>query len=186
MVEYKTFASKDFSGKKLAAKSFTNCCFENCNFTESIWRNIHFASCTFTRCNLSLVKLEGSRLHDVVFVDCKIVGAEFFKCDKVFFSIEAKGSFFQYCNFSDRNMKSTSFGGSKCKECHFTNTNLVQADFQGVDLLGTVFHGCDLSKADFRTATNYIIDPRNNRVAKAKFSFPEVVRLLDGFEIVVD
>lgn len=186
MEEDKTFKSIDFSGKRLEPKSHTSCHFENCDFTESVWRDVKFASCTFTRCNLSLVKLEGARLHDVCFVDCKIVGAEFFKCDKIFFAIEGKRSFFQYCNFSDLNMKSTSFKDSKCRECHFTNTVLLQADFRGVDFLGTSFHHCDLSKADFRDSKNYHIDPRANKIAKAKFSLPEAVQLLESFDIVVD
>lgn len=76
-----------------------------------------------------------------------------------------------------------SFIGSKVKECYFTNTNLTEADFSNVDFFGTVFHNSDLYKADFSTALNYNIDPRTNNIKKAKFSLPEAVGLLRGFDI---
>lgn len=82
-------------------------------------------------------------------------------------------------------MKKISFSGSKLKECHFTNTNLNNADFGKVDLSGTVFHNCDLSKADFTSAVQYDIDPQTNKIKKARFSLPEAVSLLKGFDVTI-
>ena len=144
-----------------------------------------FCSCIFTACNLSLVKLDACRLQDAQFVDCKIVGAEFFKCEKTFFSPSFKNSLLQYCNFSDLKIKHAAFNGSKLKECHFTNTQLVEADFNDADLLGTHFHNCDLRKADFSSAKHYDIDPTTNKMNKAKFSLPEAVGLLRGFDVTI-
>jgi uncharacterized protein YjbI with pentapeptide repeats len=101
------------------------------------------------------------------------------------FSVSFKNCLLQYCNFSELNMKNTSFSGSKLKENYFTNTNLSGADFSGVDLSGTIFHNCDLSKADFSNATQYNIDPQTNKIKKAKFSLPEVVGLLRGFDVTL-
>lgn len=183
--EGQVFKSEDFSKKSLESNSFINCSFDRCNFSESILRNAKFCSCTFTNCNFSLIKLEGSRLQDVWFVDCKIVGAEFFKCDKTFFSVFFKNSLLHYCNFSDLIMKNATFNGCKLKENHFTNTYLVSADFSHADLSGTIFHKCDLSKADFSTATQYDINPEANKIKKAKFSLPEAANLLKGFDIII-
>lgn len=130
--------------------------------------------------------MDGCRLQDAYFEDCKIVGAEFFKCEKRFFSIKAKGSFLQYCNFADLNMKQASFHGCKLKECYFTDTNLIEADYRDTDLSGTIFHNSDLSKADFCGSKNYEIDVRANKVKKAKFSFPEAIGLLRGFEVEIE
>lgn len=82
-------------------------------------------------------------------------------------------------------MKKTSFNGSKLMECHFTNTHLNSADFDEVDLSGTIFHNCDLSMADFTTAIRYDIDPQTNKIKKAKFSFPEAIGLLRGFDVTI-
>ncbi len=70
-------------------------------------------------------------------------------------------------------------------ECHFTETRLNGADFSDVVLSGTLFHKCDLSKADFSSAVDYHIDPLTNKIKKAKFSLPEVVGLLHGFDVTI-
>lgn len=184
-MEGQSFKSEDFSKKLLDNYSFTDCSFQSCNFTECLLRNAWFCSCTFVGCNLSLVKLDGCRMQGAHFKDCKIVGAEFFKCENNFFSSSFKNSLLHYCNFSDLNMKNTAFNGSKLLENYFTNTCLTGADFSDVDLSGTVFHNCDLSKADFSSATQYVIDPQTNKMKKAKFSLPEAVGLLFGFDITI-
>ena len=184
-IEGQHFTSEDFSKKIFENHCFTNCLFQNCNFNGVLLRKAKFCSCTFKDCNLSLVKLDGSRMQEVKFLGCKIVGAEFFKCEKTFFSANFENSLVHYCNFSDLNMKNASFCKSKLKESHFTNTALSGADFEDVDLSGTIFHGCDLSKADFSKAINYDIDPQTNKIKKAKFSLPEAVGLLRGFDITI-
>lgn len=82
-------------------------------------------------------------------------------------------------------MKHVAFNGSKLTDSYFTNTSLTHADFSDVDLSGTIFHKCDLSQADFSTAIQYAIDPLTNTLKKAKFSLPEAVGLLHGFDIMI-
>ena len=176
---------RDFSGGSLSEHSFVNCTFQNCNFTQCMLRNAKLVSCSFKDCNLSLLKMDGCKWQDIYFENCKIVGAEFFKCDKKFFSIKVKNSFLLFCNFAGLNMKQASFHGSKLEECYFTDTCLIEADFSDTDLSGTIFHNSDLSKANFCGSKNYAMDVRANKVKKAKFSFPEAMGLLHGFEIEI-
>lgn len=183
--EGQNYQAEDFSKKSLADQTFLSCTFVGCNFTESVLYNTKFGACTFRDCNLSLPKLDGCRFQEVLFENCKIVGAEFFKCQKTLFSPRFNNCQLRYCNFADLTMKNFSFAGSKLHECHFTNTWLSGADFGDTDLSGTLFHNCDLSRADFSTATHYDIDPRTNKVKKAKFSLPEVVALLRAFDITI-
>lgn len=183
--EGQTIKSQDFSKKSLEGHVYTSCIFHACDFSESILRNAKFCFCIFTNCNFSLPKLEGCRFQDAQFIECKIVGMEFFKCEKMFFSVSFKKSTLQYCNFSDLNMKNTSFTGSILKEAHFTNTILSGADFSETDLSGTLFHMCDLCKADFSNASRYDINPQTNKIKKAKFSMPEAIGLLRGFDILI-
>lgn len=82
-------------------------------------------------------------------------------------------------------MKNISFKESKVHEAHFNNTKLNGANFENTDLSGTIFHNCDLCKADFSTASRYCIDPQTNKIKKAKFSLPEAVGLLQGFDIII-
>lgn len=127
--------------------------------------------------------MEGSRFQGALFDECKVVGGEFFKCDSRFLSFEFRNCILMGCNFSDLKIKRTSFVGSKVKACHFSNTFLVEANFRGTDLEGSLFHHVDLSKADFREAKNYSIDPQANKLSKAQFSSPEVLSLLNFFDI---
>jgi fluoroquinolone resistance protein len=83
-------------------------------------------------------------------------------------------------------LRKTSFKKSKLRECSFINTNLSDADFTDTDLQGTIFHQCKLDKADFRDAKNYAISLKTNTAKKAKFSYPEVMRLLTFFDIVIE
>lgn len=184
-IEGQTVKSENFSKKRFENYTFTGCSFNSCDFSETVLRNAKFCSCTFVNCNFSLVKLDGCRLQDIQFFECKIVGGEFFKCDKTFFSVGFKNCLLQYCNFSDLNMKSTPFSGSKLQECHFTDTILNGANFSDVELSGSIFHNSDLSNADFSRATRYDIDPRTNKIKKAKFSFPEAIGLLRAFDISI-
>jgi len=82
-------------------------------------------------------------------------------------------------------LKQASFKESTLKECFFTNVYLKKSDFSLSDLSGTLFHNCDISYADFTHAKNYHIDPRTNTIKKAKFSLPEAVGLLYGFDITI-
>lgn len=123
-------------------------------------------------------------MQQVVFEDCKIVGLDFFTCDKLL-HLSFKKSFLQTCNFGDAKLKGTSFFGSKIKEVYFTNTDLTDANFTDTDLEGTLFHQCNLTKSDFTNAKNYMIDVRTNTVKKAKFSFPEAINLLKSFDITI-
>ena len=184
--EDKIFKAENFSGRSLNEYSFIDCFFENCNFTESSWINAKFCSCTFKNCNISLVDLKGCRIQEVLFEECKIVGAEFLKCNTDFiFSMDAKKTFIQYCNFSELDMRKTSFQGSKIYDSTFINTCLAEANFSDTDLKGILFRCCDLNKSNFCGALNYVIDPLINKVKKAKFSFPEVIGLLKGFDIEI-
>lgn len=127
--------------------------------------------------------MDECRLHDVVMEESKITGAEFHKCDPTFFSIQFKSCILLGCNFSEMKMKKTSFHKSKIKECYFNNTLLLKADFRQTDLEGTLFHHCDLSHTDFSEAINYSINPQSNILKKAIFTTPEVLSLLNFFDI---
>jgi len=152
-------------------------------YPRSFCQNIFYVKLSFMFVLETLIVMDGCRLQDVHFMDFKIIGADFYQCEKIFFSASFKNCLLQYCNFSDLNMPNSSFKGCKLRDSHFTNAKLKGADFSGVDLSGTVFHNCDLSNADFSSSTQYDIDPRTNKITKAKFSFPEAAGLLRTFDI---
>jgi len=48
---------------------------------------------------------------------------------------------------------------------------------------GAVFESTHLERADFRTATNYQIDPERNKMEGAKFSVNNLAGLLVKYEL---
>ena len=54
------------------------------------------------------------------------------------------------------------------------------------DYQGVCFNGDSKWRADFRDAEGYVIDSAVNTLKGARFSFPDVVRLLDGTGIRIE
>jgi uncharacterized protein YjbI with pentapeptide repeats len=125
-------------------------------------------------------------MQDVVFEESKLIGIDFSRCNtNLFFSIKATKTFLQYCNFSSLNMKHFNFDRSKIIQCRFDETNLSEARFLEVDFAGSTFHNCDLTKANFEKAMNYVLNPCENKIKKAKFSSPECLGLIKALDVEI-
>lgn len=68
----------------------------------------------------------------------------------------------------------------------FIKKQLLDSDFKNYRLEGTQFFKCNLQKADFRDAKGYVIDIHNNQMKAARFSFPDVIRLLETLNIKIE
>ncbi len=181
------FSAQDFSNQSFGEHAFTMCVFEKCDFSNSSFEQASLWNCTFKACNLTMVNVKGSRLQDVAFFDSKLVGINFAQCDSsLFFSIFVTKSLLQYCNFSALAMEDASFKESRLLECKFVDTTLKKANFEDVELAGTMFQNCDMREANFLGAVNYRINPCENRISKAKFSFPECIGLIKPLDIIIE
>ena len=89
-------------------------------------------------------------------------------------------------DFSGLDLKDTVFKSCQIFDCHFLKTNLTKAEFEDSNLKGTRFENTNLSFTSFKTAKNYSIDPNQNTLKKTKFSIPEVIGLLDTFDIKLE
>lgn len=141
---------------------------------------------TFEHCQFVGANMTGVQLVDVVFENCKLAGIDFRKC-RAFPSIDMRfvDCVLDGCNFSDLVLKNQSFVGCDLRRCTFVRTDLSGADFSHSDLTESLFHACDLTRADFSRSRNYAIDPVGNKITKARFSLPEAVSLLRGFDIEI-
>jgi uncharacterized protein YjbI with pentapeptide repeats len=184
--ENETFVAIDASEGRLAGQEFFACRFERCDFTEADLSSCRFEDCRFVGCNFSNPIVKHARFAKAVFEECKIVGVNYYACDQLVFDIEFDRCRILNCNFSDLKMKLSKFSRCSLRGCDFQNTYLVGADFDGSSFSETLFHACDLEKASFRGARGYSIDPRVNKVAKAVFSVPEVLSLIECFGIRIE
>jgi fluoroquinolone resistance protein len=175
-----------FSHLDLKHKVFTEVVFEKCDFTHTNFTGSRFLLCKMIQCNLSLARLDGCRLQGVEFEETKIVGVNFTKCDPLFLSLQFTKCLLNSCNFSDMELKGTSFYQCAVCDTFFTNANLMEANFAKADLSGSIFHNTNLTKANFREAVSYSINPLTNKLSKAIFSRPEVLSLLQHLDIVLE
>lgn len=162
---------------------FADCELKNCDFSRHNLNNFEFSDCTFIQCDLSMATLENTAFNRVTFKDCKLLGLNFSKTSKFLFSVSFSTCFLDYCMFHKINFKKTLFDGCTIKEATFEECNLENAIFRDCNLQLSQFDRCNLKKADFSTARDYFLDLDNNRVAKAKFAYPDVLNLLSKYDI---
>jgi len=165
---------------------FNNITFKNANFSNKNLDSFEFVDCIFNACDFSMSKLENAVLTRVKFVNCKLLGVDFSVCSKFAFSVSFEDCLMNYTLFHKNELKKAIFKNCIIKEASLFETNLISSNFENCDLTDTIFDRCDLSKADFRTANNYNINPNDNIIKKAQFSYPGILGLLNGFDIDID
>ncbi len=185
-IENKAFDKVDFKSENLTVAEYESCSFKNCNFAEVDLGNITFANCDFVDCNLSLAHTANTAFREVQFIRCKMLGLRFDNCNKFGLSLKFEKCLLSHSCFFKTAIKQTSFNACGLMEADFTACNLTGAAFTACDLAGALFYNTILEKADFRSAYNYVIDPENNSIKKAKFSIPEVAGLLKKYEISIE
>ncbi len=170
---------------------FIACVFDRCVFTESAFSHCSFTDCRFTGCDLSLARVDGSRFTDTRFHASKLLGIDWTKAgdaviSKLFLSVHFDDCLLNYATFFGLTLRRGRFVGCVAREVDFREADLTETLCTTTDFTGSKFHHTNLTKADFRGATNYAINPATNTVMKARFSLPEAVSLLSGFDIVIE
>lgn len=124
--------------------------------------------------------------RNATFKNCKILGVDFTRCDKFMFSFSFDNCIMDYCTFYGTKLKNTKFLQCSLKEVDFTETDLSSAHFTKSDLTGAIFSRTILEKADFRSASNFSINPEFNKLKKAKFSAFQLEGLLYKYQLDIN
>lgn len=165
---------------------FDACVFKNLDFTTTNFLGCDFTNCTFDNCNFSMVKFGLIGFDKVLFLNCKMIGADFSHTKDFLFA----------ANFTNCILDYAAFMKKKNRKCHFNNCSLKGADFSEADLTSAIFERCDLSaavfmrsilnEANFVSSINFTIDPEKNMLRKAKFAADGLVGLLTNYGIIVE
>lgn len=166
----KQFDNLNYVGKSVKNREFEQCIFKSCDFSNSDFSGNRFTDCTFIGCNLGLMKLNGTTLNGVKFIDCKLIGINFSKCTDLLFSLSFEKCLLDYASFAGKKMMKTPFIHSSLKNTDFSDTNLTKAVFDQADLQGAVFSKTNLQEANLATAFNFSLDPEANYIKQATFS----------------
>lgn len=186
MPQQETYERDDFSGERPFDGEVYECRFENCDFTESDLSGVAFVDCVFDGANLSMAKLNNTRLQGVRFADCKLMGVDFSVCSDFALSVEFADCMLDFASFWGKQIPRTRFADCSIKEVNFSECDLSRAVFEACDLSQAVFDRTDLTKADLRGARRFSIDPDQNTITRAKFARSELVGLLDKYDIDVE
>ncbi len=168
---------------------FIDCIFENCKFLDCIFIGCTFSGCKFIDSSITNMQTKETHMLFNIFSECTLVGIQWtnLQSGSISFPIQKLNKcYLKYNNFENMNFKKFDFIQSSILESVFENCNLAESNFKNCELKNTEFSGCDLRKSDFRKATGYNINLATNRIKGARFSYPEVINLLNPFEIVIE
>ncbi|MGO1297125.1 MAG: pentapeptide repeat-containing protein [Vibrio sp.] len=168
---------------------FEDCVFTDCDFSKAAFTHSKFNNCTFERCNLSLMDVSSTKLFELAFIDCKLLGIDWVKAVWAFYHRDFNLSFVR-CVLNDG-----SFFGLTLHELVLDACTVHNVDFRDGDYTDSSMTDCDfrhslfmhtnLQSVDFSDSFNYVIDVLENNVKKATFSLPEAMNLLEGLGIVL-
>jgi fluoroquinolone resistance protein len=173
----------DFS-TQYKAERFDNCEFTSCIFSDL--SNLNFMECDFRNCNLSNLKTAHSRLQNVSFFDCKLLGLNFSQAIDFALELHFENCNMDYVSFDRKKLNKSSF-----KNCRLHNANFMQADLSkstliNCDLLEAHFSATNLNTVDFTSNNNFLIDPEQNSIKKTKFAVQQLPALLYRHDIIVE
>ena len=177
-------------GPELRDTEFIDCTFEGCRWNGVRVQNCTFSGCRVVRCQLSAVVFSFCLMKDAVMEGCAFRGIAWGGLQGRSALVQPfsrlKNCVFQYNEFAGMALAGFDFSSCEFRECVFDECKLTGAGFHGVPLGRTSFSRCDLQRADFRMAEAYAINPADNRMKGARFSFPDVVALLEGTGIQIE
>jgi fluoroquinolone resistance protein len=183
--ENKSFETKIFALELLPEGDYEQCIFSRCDFTEVNLKNFTFIECKFIACNLSNAKVEAVSFRDVKFISSKLIGVDFSVSNPSMISLGFEDCILDYVSFARLTLKKIEFHNCSLIRTFFDDADLSSAKFIGCNLENAVFGKTNLEKADFSTSYNYIIDPENNKIKKAKFSVSGLPGLLMKYDILI-
>lgn len=180
------FVDEDLSEVNGCARRFIECTFERCIWTGANLSGSLFQNCNFEYCDLSLVRIDNTRLQDVRFFDSKIQGVNFTTINTLVIILAFHRCRVNDCMFSDLALSKTPFIDSELHCCDFTNADLRRSDFSGTNLMDSLFNATRLNKADLQYAQAYSIHPLNNRIQGARVAMPEAASFLTALELILE
>jgi fluoroquinolone resistance protein len=189
--EKQRFSKLSEQGVRFTSIEFTNCEFDRCSLGECVFYRCSFTHCRFHNCDLGVIQVPNSRFLEVEFSDCRVTGVDWTRAgdttlSKLPLSVGFQRCLIDYSTFFGLQLKGSRFVECTAHEADFSEADLTEADCQKSDFAGSKFLHTNLTKANFVGAFNYGINPAANTVKQARFSLPEAVSLLSGFDLVIE
>lgn len=172
-------------GSEIIEAEFYDCTFNNCKCFGISFTRCIFENCQFQNCDLGSIAIKNSSFRDVRFTDTKLTGVQWADASTPL-DVNFSDCLLNYGGFINVDLRNAEITHCQCKGADFTEANLTKANCRNSDFSEARFVNTDLTRANFTNATNYAIHPDGNRLCKTKFSAPEVLSLLDVFDIIIE
>ena len=179
------YKDEDFSKLRLPIGDYDTCSFVSCNFSEGFMDNCQFLECTLEDCHLSNANITHSTFKEVQFIDCKMVGLLFEKCNQMLLSFSFKGCTLDFSSYKGMSIPGTLFDDCKLRNIDFSEADLSRSCFTNSILDNAIFDASNLQEADFSLSHNIKLDPERNQLKNARFSRENVLGLLAKYKIQV-
>jgi uncharacterized protein YjbI with pentapeptide repeats len=114
-----------------------------------------------------------------------MLGLHFEDCNSFLLELHFEECMLNLSSFYQLSLKNTMFKTCSLQEVDFTECNLTKAQFSACDLLSAIFYRTILEAADLSSASNFNIDPENNRIQKAKFALTDLPGLLVKYNLKI-
>lgn len=178
-------------GKRFEEVEFSGCALDRCVFGQCTFYRCSFIECSFSICDLSGAQVPNTRFTDVTFKGSKLTGIDWTQVgesavSKLLVSLDFDECVLNYSSFFGMSLNGRSMTRCTAHEVDLREANLTDAVLRSTDFSGALFHNTTLRRADLSDASNYVIDPTANVVVKARFSLPEALSLLRGFDVVIE
>lgn len=179
------FSGLSVSDEIIKSVSFEECTFKDCTFIGTKFENCRFISGKFSDCTLSAVVPLNSRFSGLAFTGCKLMGIDWTRAHRLENAV-FKNCHLDYSNFRFLKIPKTKMSDCMVKDADFSEADLSNGDFKNSDFEKSRFVKTNLTGADFKGAKNYSIDPCANILKKTRFSYPEVISLLNNLDIIIE
>ncbi|MCW8399480.1 pentapeptide repeat-containing protein [Legionella sp. PATHC038] len=183
------FSSLSYPSIIIEDKLFEGCRFINANFSESQFIRCKFVDCEFNNCNLSAVQFKASSLNNVTFFESKVTGVNWTMLNWPHIRLSSPFQFYNsiisHSSFYGLELQELIIEACIAHDVDFREADLRRANFKLTDFEKSQFVHTKLYASDFTEAHSYSINPTQNDIKKAKFSLPDAIHLLDGFEIQI-
>lgn len=165
-------------------EDYEKCEFVNCILTDV--SNLNFINCVFKNCNLSSCKANNTKLQSVEFIDCKLLGLNFFQAKDFAFEVYFEKCLLDYASFDSKKLNKSEFKHCKMHEVNFTKADLSKSTMIDCDLYEAIFAQTNLSGLDLTSSSNFAIDPEINTIKKTKILSQDLFRLLTRHDIIIE
>jgi uncharacterized protein YjbI with pentapeptide repeats len=174
---------------ELADVELDGCVLDSCDLEGMTLRRVVLRDCELVSCNLSGVRFVDVRMLEVILIGCKALGVAW---NAVTLSAVAQVPFdARRCRLDLGTFAQMDLRGARMTDCSLREGDFSDADLRGADLTASDLLAARFARADLRDAClvdvpGHDIDPRETRLAGARFSPGGALGLLGplGIEVV--